>query len=365
MERNILSELLKRNIPDVLVTKNGQVIKTKEQWEKEQRDYWKELILENEYGKIPPKLTPTISSRKNTITFAGKAVWETVTFTFNNNGKEHSIPTELIYPVGAKNVPFFVYLNFRPEIPDRYLPVEEIIDNGFGIFTVCRDNITKDNASFESGIAKLFNQGERIGNATGKIMYWAYMATQMMDYLQTREEADKNKIGVCGHSRLGKAALLAGAIDFRFAFVCSNDSGCSGAALSRGHCEGAEHIKDILDGVSYWFCPNYFKYYEREDELPFDQHCLISLIAPRNVYVGGAIQDIWADNDNQFLSCAAASKVWELYGKKGLITPDRLPVCYDTLTDGEVGFHLRAGSHYHSRTDWLIYMDAVKKAFKL
>lgn len=364
MANIIQSELKNRNVPDVLLTKNGQVVKTKEQWEKEQRPYWKEIILENEYGKIPPKVTPEISIKKNSITFANKAVWETVSFTFNHNGKSHTVPTQLIYPVGAKDIPFFVYLNFRPDIPDRYLPVEEIIDNGFGIFAVCRDDITKDNASFESGIAKLFNVRDRRHDDTGKIMYWAYMASAMMDYLQTRVEADKSKIGVCGHSRLGKTALLAAALDERFAFSCSNDSGCSGAALSRGHCEGAEHIKDILDNVDYWFCPNYFKYYEKENELPFDQHCLIAMIAPRNVYVGGAIEDVWADNDNQFLACVAASKVWELYDKKGLITPDKLPVCGDVLTDGEVGFHLRAGSHYHSRTDWLVYMDAVKKAFK-
>ncbi len=359
----LLKELEKRNLPDVLATASGEKIQTKAQWENEQRAYWLQILLEQEYGKIPPKISPEISIQSNQCDFAGKAVWETVSFTFTHNGKTHTVPTQLIYPVGAKNIPFFTYLNFRSNIPDMYLPVEEIIDNGFGIFTVCYQDITKDDGDFTDGLAKLFQEGERKDDDAGKIVYWAYMACQMMDYLQTRAEADRTKIGVCGHSRLGKTALLAAALDERFAFVCSNDSGCSGAALSHGHCEGSETIKVIATVFHYWFCPNYQKYIGKDDELPFDQHCLLALIAPRNVYIGGAIEDVWADNDNQFLSCVAASKVWTLYGKDGLIAPDRLPVCGDAFTKGEVGFHLRKGKHFHSRNDWLIYMDAVKSRF--
>jgi hypothetical protein len=192
-------------------------------------------------------------------------------------------------------------------------------------------------------------------------MYWAYTASQMMDYLQTRTEADKTKIGISGHSRLGKTALLAAALDERFAFTCPNNSGCSGVALSHGHCESAERIEDIVKRFSYWFCPNYQKYLGKDNELPFDQHCLVALVAPRKVYVGAAIEDVWADTDNQFLSCVAASKVWELYEKDGLLSPDRLPVCGDEFIDGNVGFHLRKGKHYHSRSDWQVYLTAVKK----
>lgn len=359
--QTLSKELEKRNLPDVLVKANGESIATKEEWEKELRPHWLKLMLEHEYGKLPPYVKPEISTETNALTFAGKAVWETVTFTFTVNGKTHSFPTNLIYPVGAKKVPFFTYLNFRPDIPDRYLPVEEIIDNGFGIFSVCYNDVTKDDGDFTNGLAGLFEQATREPNATGKIMYWAYAASHMMDYLSTRPEADPNAIGIAGHSRLGKTALLTGAIDQRYAFVCANNSGCSGAAISRYPSKAGEKIEDICNRFPYWFCPKYQGYVRNEQALPFDQHCLISMIAPRAVYVGGAIDDVWADNDNQFLSCVAASKVWELYGSEGLITPDKMPECGDVVTDGDVGFHLRKGSHYHSRTDWLVYMDAVKK----
>ena len=357
----ITDELKKRNVPDVLTMPNGEKVTTKEQWEKELRPYWLNVLLEEEYGRIPPCVQPTVETKVNYIDFAGKVVWETVTFTFEYKGKAHTFPTNLIYPVGAKNLPFFVYLNFRPDIPDRYLPVEEIIDNGFGIFSVCYEDITKDNNDFTDGLAGIFQEGERTGNDTGKLCYWAYTASKMMDYLQTRQEANPNAIGVAGHSRLGKTALLTAAIDQRFAFTCSNNSGCSGAAISRKRCEGGEFVGRICNVFPYWFAPNYQKYANNEEALPFDQHCLMAMVAPRAVFVGAAVEDVWADTDNQFLSCVAASPVWSLYGSEGMVTPDKLPEVGDVFTDGDVGFHLRAGKHFHSRTDWLVYMEAVKK----
>ncbi len=355
--------LLNRKLPN-LFRVNGQEISTIEDWENQARPYWKRQLLTEEYGQLPPKITPEITVQKNLIDFAGKGIWEQVTFAFEYNGKQHTVPTQLIYPADDKKHPFFIYLNFRPDIPDRYLPVEELLDNGFGIFTVCYNDVTPDNADFSIGLPALFQNGERKADDAGKIIYWSYMASQMMDYLQTLPHADQKAIGVAGHSRLGKTALLTAALDERFAFVCSNNSGCSGASIARGVSEKGEHISNILNSFPYWFCPNYAKYINNEEALPFDQHCLIALVAPRGVYIGAAIQDLWADNDSQFLSCVAASKVWGLYGKAGIITPDKLPECEDVLTEGSVGFHLRAGKHFHSRTDWLVYMSAVKKYLK-
>lgn len=355
----IIEELKKRNLPDLLNV-NGQ-IKTQEDWERRGRPYFLDIILKEEYGKVPPYVSPDISTQINRTNFAGKAVWEEVAFTFSYNGKQHTVPTNLIYPKNKENVPFFIYINFRPDIPDRLLPVEEIIDNGFGVFSVCHNDITKDNGDFTDGLAGLFQMGERKDDDSGKIMYWSYMASRMMDYLLTLPNVDKARVGISGHSRLGKTALLTAALDERFAFTCPNNSGCSGVALSRGCSDKGEKVADICRTFPYWFCPNYQKYANNEDKLPFDQHCLVALVAPRLVFVGGADEDAWADNDSQFLSCAAASTVWKLYGKDGLICPDSLPVCPTVWTDGDVGFHLRPGTHYQSREDWGVYISALSK----
>ena len=354
-------ELAKRSLPDLFCVPGKKAVTTKDDWESIARPYWRRILLQEEYGKLPPVIEPEICVKANAVNFAGKAMWEEISFKFKRNGKEHTVPAQLIYPKGAKGCPFFVYLDFYSEIPSIYLPVEEIIDGGFGIFTVCHKDVTKDNGDFTDGLAGLFLEGERTFDDTGKIAYWAYMTSRMMDYLLTREEADKNAIGVAGHSRYGKTVLLAAALDERFSFVCSNESGCSGAALSRNRCKGAETIRDICGAVPYWFCPNYLKYIDNEDKQPFDQHCLLALVAPRRAYIGTAVDDIWGDTENQFLNCVASSKAWNLYGKAGFVSPDRMPVCGDVFTDGEIGFHLRAGEHFLSRLDWQIYMQSVRK----
>ncbi len=354
------NELSKRALPD-LFTLNGEKISSKEEWERIARPYWKELLFREEYGFLPEILPFQVSTERKAVDFAGKAVWEEVVFTFERGGKTYSVPTQLICPADGEKHPFFIYINFRPDVPDRYLPVEELLDNGFGIFAVCYESVTPDNCDFTAGLPSLFEEGERAQSATGKIAYWSYMASRMMDYLLTRKEAQEDAIGVAGHSRLGKTALLTAALDERFAFVCSNDSGCSGAALSRHASEGGEKIADIVSRFPFWFAPAYAKYANNADMLPFDQHALLALVAPRAAFIGGAELDIWADNDNQFLNCFAVTPVWKLYGKTGFVTPDCYPKTGDNLNEGNVGFHLRTGKHYHSRTDWLAYMDSVKK----
>ena len=243
------------------------------------------------------------------------------------------------------------------------MPVEEIIDSGVGVFAVCYQDVTNDKDDFSSGIAGLFEENERKGNASGKIVYWSYMAMRMMDYLLTRKEANKNKIGVSGHSRLGKTALLTCAFDERFAFCIVNQSGCSGVALSRMVSGGAETLADIYNKFPYWFCPNYSKYLNKESDLPFDQHCLLSLVAPRIVLVGAAQADLWADNLNQFLSCAAASGVWDLYQIKGFENINSYPQDCGVFMGGNLGFYLRKGTHFLSRNDWQIYLKKINEIF--
>jgi hypothetical protein len=356
----IEKELKKRNLPDLFL--GGE--QTLSGWENAKPKI-KDILLKEEYGYFPPHITPKISTLINEETFGGKAVWEEVNFAFEKNDKSHTVKTNLIYPKGKTNLPFFILLNFRPDVPDKYLPIDKIIDSGYGVFSVCYKDITEDNDDFSSGLSALFSNETRSDSEFGKITIWAYMAIRMMDYLQIRPEISKDKIGIIGHSRLGKTALLAGAFDERFSFVCVNNSGCSGASLSRERYEWSEQLFHITKTFPFWFCKNYLKYSNNEDKLPFDQHFLLSLIAPRSVYVGGAIEDTWADNDNQFLCCYSSSKIWELYGKRGLVCAERMPVENDVFMDGELGFFLRSGGHCLSETDWDIYIKALDKKFNL
>ncbi len=345
----IKKELEKRQLPDFFYG-----ITSKEAW-KSKRNEIRELFLNHEYGHLPHKLTPSIRIEENWVDFAGKGKWESVFLTFEKNGKSHTVKTDLILPPDRKNVPVFIYIGMNPEIPSKYLPVEEILDSGFGIYTFFYQDVTSDNEK-RDGLAQLFEE-----STCGKISFWAYMASACMDYLEKRDEVDTKNVAVIGHSRLGKTALLASAMDERFKLTCSNDSGCCGAALSRGKIEGNETIEKITEVFPFWFCKDFLTYVNNEEKLPFDQHMLLSLIAPRHLMIGGAIKDVWADNEGQFLSCYLASDIWRLYGKGGLICESKMPSVGNELLQGEVCFHLREGTHFLSRADWQIYMKKFRE----
>ena len=352
----IRNEILKRKMPDFFV-KDGAKIDSLEKWE-EYKDELLSLILSEEYGALPPKIIPSVEIKNGPHGFGGKASWQTIYFTFEVKGKSHTVKTDLILPRDAKNIPVFVNIGFEREIPNKYLPVEEILDNGFGIFYFCYKDVTEDNGDFESGLAGLFENG---GKDFGKISLWAYMAVQCMDYLITLGEVDKENIAVIGHSRLGKTALLTAALDERFKLCCTNNSGCCGASISRGKTDKNEKISDITRVFPFWFKESFIKYVDNEDSLPFDQHMLISLVAPRYIVIGGAKEDCWADNDGQFLSAYLASYAWELYGEKGLVCRDYIPQESEKLLDGKLGFYLREREHFLSRYDWNVYMDKFKE----
>ena len=320
-----------------------------------------EVLQREEYGFLPPApekvdfLAEELPGRTNFC--AGKATLQKVTATCTLGTRTFAFPFYAVMPTDGKRHPFFIHINFRPDVPDRYMPTEELVDNGFAVLSFCHNDVTADNGDFTDGLSGvLYPDGVRGDTDAGKIAMWAWAAHRVMDYAQTRDDVLRLDAGVvCGHSRLGKTALLAAATDERFAFAYSNDSGCSGAAMARGNT--GEQVDSICRMFPFWFCENYKKYAADPTTMPFDQHFLLASIAPRRVMVGSAAQDAWADPVSEFLACVAAGGVFA----KPLVCPDRLPQVDDCFIDGDVGYQLREGTHYFSRTDWLRLIKFVEQ----
>ncbi len=321
-----------------------------------------DMLLREEYGYLPerPYSVTAEEVKRDTSFAAGRADLVTLSLTCHAKWGEFKFPVYYVCPNDeAHPVPAFVHINFRPDIPDRYQPTEEIIDEGYATLTFCYQEVAKDNADFTDGLAGVvYPEGKRPVGACGKIGLWAWAAMAVMDYAVTLPELNPRRISVVGHSRLGKTALLTGALDERFYCAFSNDSGCSGAAISRANT--GEKIVDIMKKFPYWFSETYEKYIEKEDTLPFDQHWLIAANAPHRVYVASAAGDAWACPENEYLSCVAASEYYVAKTGSGFVNSGEHPRIGWRSHKGMIGHHLRAGKHYLSREDWLKFIKYLE-----
>ncbi len=276
-----------------------------------------------------------------------KAVCKKVVASGTIKGRPFSFPFYATFPIDKKSAPFFVHINFRSDVDDKYQPIEYLIDSGFAVLSFNHKEVSSDDDNMTDGFSGvLYPDGTRSPEDAGKIAMWAWAAHRVMDYAQTKDELlDLTRGAVCGHSRLGKTALLAAATDPRFYLGYSNDSGCSGAAITRK--KQGETVRPICEKFPYWFCENYQKYMDKEDEMPFDQHYLVASIAPRKVVIGSASNDQWADPISEQLCCVASSDAFE----KGFVgdTPAEID---EEFFEGDIGYHLREGRHIFSPEDW-------------
>jgi hypothetical protein len=354
-------------LPDPLAYR-GTEVKTPEEW-KARRAEILELFRENVYGRSPgrPEKLRFEIVEEDPRAMNGAATRKRISVVSGQSGREHRFDVNLFLPNAPQGrVPVFLLLTSRNtsdvdplrEPGSGTWPVKQMIARGYGMAAITVGQLADDhNATFRQGVIQLFegtSTGPRPADAWGALAAWAWGASRAMDYLETDPRVDASRVAVIGHSRAGKTALWAGAQDERFALVISNESGEVGAALSRRNF--GETIARINHDFPRWFDGNYKKFDNRADALPTDQHMLLSLIAPRALYVASADQDLWSDPRGEFLSLAASSPVFALWGDPA-IRPDQMPPLDTPLIVGRRGYHIRTGGHGLTAWDWARYAD--------
>ena len=363
------------SLPDPLVANSGLKITNAKAWQSQRRPELLELFRENIYGRMPVRRPDSLKFEtidSSTKAMDGKATRKQVKISYQGPGGEGAIKLILFSPNRvSKPTPCFLLIcnrsitNIDPSraIKSEFWPAEEIVDRGYAAAAFFNGDVAPDKYDgFKSGAHAIFDPvSGRSSNSWGTIAAWAWGASRCLDYLETDRRVDAKRVAVIGHSRGGKTALWAGAEDERFAFVISNDSGSTGAAIAR-HKEG-EHIRDINRGFPHWFCDNYKQFNDREDALPVDQHELLALIAPRLLYVASAVEDKWSDPGNEFLATVQASPVYELLGWRGVGTKE-FPKLDSPVQTGDIGYHVRSGKHNLTLYDWQHFMDFAGKHWR-
>lgn len=255
----------------------------------------------------------------------------------------------------------------KPELLDiakdeskGYWAVEEILASGRATAAFYANQAQiDDRTQFPAQLSALFLDSEapRAEDGWGTLGVWAFAASCMVDVLETHPRIDSKKISLAGHSRGGKTALWCAAQDTRIYGVLVNNSGCSGAALSRG--KDGEVVASINAFFPHWFCPNYQAFGWKEEEMPFDQHMLLAAVAPRLCCVTSGSEDLWSDPQAEWKGAVAAGEAWRLFGYPVLSEP--CPEPGERRYDSPIAYHKRQGGHDLTVWDWRGFMTFLDK----
>ena len=360
-----------RDVPPLLETFAGEAVSSVEKWEKVRAPELLEEFLTGEYGKRPVERPESLSFESavpDAEMMDGKAVRKRIRVSYAGKYGDGSFVLTAFIPKSPKKVPAFLLICNRDPAenidPSRrkksgFWPAEEIVARGYAAIAFWNGDIAPDrNTGNREGVFACFENPVigRSPDAWGNLSAWGWAASRVMDWIETEPLLDASKVAVVGHSRGGKTALVTGVCDRRFAMICSNDSGCSGAKLNHIDLPKSESVARIMRNFPYWFNRNYILQVNAEKKWRVDQHQFIALLAPRLVCIASATEDVWAGPEGEYFSGVLASPVWELYGKKGLVS-NGFPPPEKPLQEGCISYHLRTGKHNLTPYDWSVYMD--------
>ena len=303
-------------MPDLFTLADGSKVTTTEVWESRRRGELLEIFRSEMFGVSPPKPENLAYHVQDSDPAAmeGKATRKQVAISLPLGGETFTFHLTLIVPNKRQGpVPVFLLLNHRPVTntdPTRktrsdFWPAEDVIARGYAIAAInISAEVEPDKANATTGV-RAFYRKHSAEFTWGTLAAWSWAGSRAMDYFLTDADINPTQVAVIGHSRSGKSALWAAAQDTRFALACVNGAGEGGPALSRRNF--GETISLVTTNFPHWFVPKYATYAGKEATLPFDQHELIALVAPRGYHGGDGVLDTWADPRGSWLSLVEAS----------------------------------------------------------
>ena len=397
------------DLPDPLVTMLGAPVKTREDWVKDRAPELRRLFQHYMYGQKParPATFDAKIVREDKAALSGKATLREIDV--QTTGPELHIQLLLVIPnKRTAPAPVFLGVNFNGNhtlladpairLPESWVPaakkdagadhkasdadrgketamwaIEQTIDRGYAFAGFYNGDVVPDDAALAKTRMAEFprSAGTTDDDAGATIMCWAWGFSRMIDYLVTDADIDARRIALVGHSRNGKTALLAAAMDERVAMVIPTQAGCGGTAPNRlppalqNPPDGKlvhETVKRINTAFPHWFCGNFKAFNDATDKLPFDQHCLIALCAPRPVLLSNATDDQWANPAGQFEMLRAANPVYTLLAGDGL-GAEKMPEV-GVLLASRLGYYLRPGKHSMTGEDWKVWLDYADQWLK-
>ncbi len=337
--------LKKGELPDPFTMPGEGRVSTEKQWIRRSRA-WRKMIVDMEYGGMPPapdsirveslchNTAKRLSGRPNN--------WSYRIHCFGGE-RPFSFCVRMLFPKTSAPVPVIIdgdgcWWNMSDEV------VQRVIDSGCGLLLFNRTEMAEDLGY--SGVPDKTQRSGGIydiypGHTFGALSAWAWGFHRCVDFLHQQPYIDSARVAVTGHSRGGKTALLAGVTDERITLVNDNASCAGGSPVFRYVGDSGETL-NIINSFPSWFGSGLKQYLGREEDIPFDQHCLLATVAPRPLLLTFAGDDRWSNPEGMVQSAWAAREVYRFLDR-----PD------------DLAFHLRPGQHSHSLEDWEVLLDFI------
>lgn len=396
------------SLPDPLLMFDGRKVTSREMWFKERRPELICLFQHYMTGQLPPKPGGMAAEviHSDSRAFDGKATLREVRLTFSQP-ETSPIYLLLVVPNQRKApAPVVLGINYYgnhtlvtdPKVRrhDLWVPaygkgvvnnrvteemrgswadawrIEDLIARGYAVASFHNGDVDPDRPD-ERGLQRHFPVTDP-ADACGTIGAWAWGLMRAIDHLVTVPEIDAKRIVVTGHSRMGKSALFAAAFDERIALAIPHQAGTGGSAPSRTEVKPtvplnadspppkwplkpAETVANLSDKLPHFFSARFREFSSHPERLPFDQHCLVALCAPRPVLFTNGRADTWINPAGQFSVLEAAAPVYQLLGASGNFTIKPFPKDGELAMSGKLGYFLRAGHHSIQREDWKAFLD--------
>ncbi len=328
-------------LPDPFQFMDGSRVASEADWLR-RRDEIRSMIQYYCYGHLPPAPGNVVAEQLSTETVLDESAIEKRLIL--SMGPNHAIRVNIRMLIPKGNGPFPVIVANVNQQNDGTPIDRELIERGYAIVVYNRTDLDPDE-NHQAGPAEVAYPDYDWAT----LAMWAWGGMRVLDYLETLDEIDCTKAAITGHSRGGKVALLAGALDERFALVVPNGSGCGGSGSFRFvDPQKGETLEAITDPkrFSYWFHPRLRTFAGQVDRLPWDQHFLRALVAPRAMLSTDALGDLWGNPSGTQATYEAAREVFNFLG-----VPDRQ------------GQHFRPGQHDQLAEDWRALLDFADVVF--
>ena len=245
-------------------------------------------------------------------------------------------------------------------------PLDQIVAAGYAVATFYAGDVDVDDPANRTGgirpyVDTLAAEGD---TPPGSLAVWAWALHRVVDALLLQARIDPDRLIAIGHSRFGKVAILAAALDDRIAAAIPHQAGGGGTSPARSHHAGAEPLSHLASSFPHWFTPSFAEAAADPERLPYDHHALLAVMAPRPVLLSNAADDAWADALGQLELRRAAAPVYALLEADAADWDDpgdELPPIGE-FQDGRISFWLRAGGHAATPADWEVFLEFADPA---